>query len=282
MTRTLLLAALSVGMMGCASQLPLPEDDGRYQAPPSDIIAASGEDETVLPAELLAASNPTVDPSPRARAPMSPPLRQRQPKPGTIFGEAAPVAEDNPVDLKDETQLIVAPTTFTPAVPVTATNADMTAVPPQTAPLDFTADASPVPLETLGVEERTAIEAFIAQVNEERDALGFPPLTYSAALSGIATGHVAYLAHIQDVTSEDANGRGIGQRLLRHDYLPNVAGSLVAGGYADYMDAFDSWRSNKVEFSRLLLRHASDIGVARVTDPTSRYYAYIEVIVAGH
>ena len=59
-----------------------------------------------------------------------------------------------------------------------------------------------------------------------------------------------------------------------------MAGSLVSGGYSQFEKALESWQSNDLQRSRLLMEGATDMGFAVISDRRSTYGFYIETIVA--
>lgn len=120
----------------------------------------------------------------------------------------------------------------------------------------------------------------VAAVNALRVENGLEPLTYNAELSQVAKAHVIDLAARGEVTARDSEGRGIGERLELAGLEPLMAGSLVSGGYSQFEKALESWQSNDLQRSRLLMEGATDMGFAVISDRRSTYGFYIETIVA--
>lgn len=128
---------------------------------------------------------------------------------------------------------------------------------------------------------KMAAEKAVAAVNKMRADAGLEPLTLNAQLNEIAQAHVIDLAARGEVSALDRDGKGIGERLTEAGYEPQVAGSLVSGGYATFDEALESWNANELQRSRLLMEGASDMGFAVISDRRSTYGFYIEAIVAG-
>ena len=97
----------------------------------------------------------------------------------------------------------------------------------------------------------------------------------------VAEAHVLELAARGEVTALNSEGQGIGERLAAVGMTPEVAGSLVSGGYTNFENALASWKANPVQRSRLLIEGAKEVGFGVVSDRTSTYGIYMELIITG-
>lgn len=125
-----------------------------------------------------------------------------------------------------------------------------------------------------------AAERAVSTLNAYRAENGLPPLQYNEELSRIAEAHVVDLAARGEVTARNRDGQGIGERLQAAGLAPKVAGSLVSGGYATFEGALESWKANEVQRQRLLIEAAGEVGFAVISDRTSTYGIYMELIIA--
>lgn len=126
-----------------------------------------------------------------------------------------------------------------------------------------------------------AAERAVSTLNAYRVENGLPPVQYSEELSHIAEAHVVDLAARGEVTARNRDGQGIGERLQAAGLSPKVAGSLVSGGYTTFEGALDSWKANAVQRERLLIKEAGEVGFAVISDRTSTYGVYMELIITG-
>lgn len=129
--------------------------------------------------------------------------------------------------------------------------------------------------------QRQAGAQALNAVNQIRLRNELQPLQYSPFLSAVAQAQVVELAEREVVSSMNKLGDGVGQRLEEAGYRPDVAGSLVAGGYQKFDQALASWLSNPNQRSRLLAADADEFGFSIITDRRSTYGTYMEVIVAS-
>ncbi|WP_370336579.1 CAP domain-containing protein [Parvularcula marina] len=140
--------------------------------------------------------------------------------------------------------------------------------------------AAPAPADD-EVMHLLAAERVVASVNAYRAENGLAPLAYNEGLSDVAEAHVLELAARGEVTALNAEGQGIGERLAAVGMTPEVAGSLVSGGYTNFENALASWKANPVQRSRLLIEGAKEVGFGVVSDRTSTYGIYMELIITG-
>ncbi|MEM6649562.1 MAG: CAP domain-containing protein [Pseudomonadota bacterium] len=145
--------------------------------------------------------------------------------------------------------------------------------------------AQPAPAimgEDINSLQRAAGEKALIAMNQFRLANGAPPLRLDDRLSRLAQDHVMDLSIRKEVSSNSRNGQGIGVRLLNAG-LTDIAsgGSLVAGGYTDIENALAAWQQNEKRRGQLLNEEVSLLGFAVISDPTSPYGTYMEMIIAA-
>lgn len=135
----------------------------------------------------------------------------------------------------------------------------------------------------LSSAKMTALDAAnaVSAINAYRAKFGMKPLRYNSKLSQIAESHVNDLARRGEVSALTPRGEGIGKRLIKSGYRPNVAGSLVSGGYDSFEAALAEWQTTDMQRSKLLIESADQVGVAFVADRNSPYVYYIETIIAS-
>ena len=121
----------------------------------------------------------------------------------------------------------------------------------------------------------------LAAINDLRARYGAGPLRYDPALSAVALAHARDLAARGEVASTSSGGAGVLSRARAMGAEPALAGSLVAGGYADVASALATWRGDKAQRDRLLLAEADTLGLALVEDRRSPFRYYVEAIVAA-
>lgn len=126
--------------------------------------------------------------------------------------------------------------------------------------------------------QQAAAALALTQVNAYRAEYGLTPLTLNTDLSVIALSHVVDMAAREVVSTRQADGASVMDRLEVAEIKMGSAASLVAGGYGSFAEAMGSWKTDPVQRQRLLMPDAAEMGFAVITDKRSKYGTYYEVI----
>ena len=280
---------------GPALPSPAPSDDGRPGGTPT--IAPPADFARTAPAP----SRPAPLPSEPAVEAFDPYFAAGADAPGARVGAPATVgaapapsplpADDAPFALRGD-GTPSAPSADVPPVPAGQPAYPLDPVPaaePETvlADLDAAPTAIALPVAQAGQSEGLPDayvadpEGTLAAINALRDRYGAGPLRYDPTLSAVALAHARDMAGRGEVAATGPDGEGVLARARAMGVSPTVAGSLVAGGYADVPAALATWRGDKAQRDRLLLAEADRLGLALVEDRRSPFRYYIEAIVAA-
>ena len=192
-------------------------------------------------------------------------------------------ADDAPYALRGD----AAPAAPAPSAAIPPAPAGQPAYPLDPVASDPLPEAPALPTAQAGQSEGLA-DAYVADpagtlstINALRARYGLRPLRYDPVLSAVALAHARELAARGEVASTSSTGQGVLGRARAMGAEPTLAGSLVAGGYADVPSALATWRGDKAQRDRLLLAEADTLGLALVEDRRSPFRYYIEAIVAA-
>jgi uncharacterized protein YkwD len=118
-------------------------------------------------------------------------------------------------------------------------------------------------------------------INELRHGKGLAPLTHSAELTRAAQMQAANLARTGALTHIGNDGSTPLDRVRRTGYKPRMAAENIAGGQTTVVDAIRSWRESDSHLHNLLLRDATQMGIAQVNDPRSGMRTYWTLVLAA-
>ena len=118
-------------------------------------------------------------------------------------------------------------------------------------------------------------------VNALRRAHGLGPLRHEAHLTAAAQSQAANLARTGVLGHVGADGSTPIDRVRRAGYDPRVAAENVAGGQTSFAQALQMWRDGPSHEQNLLIADVRDVGIAELSDPSSRYKTYWVLVVAA-
>ena len=121
----------------------------------------------------------------------------------------------------------------------------------------------------------------IAVINELRHAKGLPALTISAELTRAAHLQATTIARLGKLAHVGPNGSTPLDRVRRTGYRPRMAAENIAAGQATVGDAIASWRGSDMHLRNLLLPDATQLGIARVDDPTTNLRTIWTLVLAA-
>lgn len=119
-----------------------------------------------------------------------------------------------------------------------------------------------------------------AMITDHRRNHGLGPVRADARLAEVARELAASMAARDEVRVSLA-AAPIGERLRRRGYtVITAADETVSAGYRTLAEAFSGWRSSPSHDRILRLRGATQLGIATVAAPHSRFRVYWALIMA--
>jgi uncharacterized protein YkwD len=131
--------------------------------------------------------------------------------------------------------------------------------------------AAPAPADGLTGEEA----AFLALINDYRQAHGLTPLTVQPHLTAAARWHSDDMAANRYFSHTDSEGRDPFRRMADFGYTANTwKGENIAAGYGTAAQVFAGWKSSPGHNANMLNAHFQTIGIGRIHLDGSPYRTY--------
>lgn len=117
-------------------------------------------------------------------------------------------------------------------------------------------------------------------INSYRRAQGVGEVRLSPALSSLAKGYAASLAtNARKQTKVKPDGR-LKTRLKAAGYEAADISESVTAGYHTFAEAFSGWRDSPPHRKTMLMRNATEMGIAAVYAPGTKYKVYWVLVMA--
>lgn len=124
-------------------------------------------------------------------------------------------------------------------------------------------------------------EEAVGAINAYRAAHSLAPLVLDARLSRAALDHSRDLARHDRIGHKGSDGTNPWQRVARAGYRPMLAAENVGAGQASFAEVLKGWQASRSHNRNLLLPDATQMGIALVHDPATRYRTFW-TLVLGH
>jgi uncharacterized protein YkwD len=142
-------------------------------------------------------------------------------------------------------------------------------------------DRTPVFYRDLSMPGATVDQRMAAaMITDHRRNHGLGPVVADARLSEIARDLAAAMA-ARDEVRESLRAAPLNDRLRRRGYtVITTADETVSAGYRTLAEAFSGWRSSPSHDRIMRLRGATQLGIATVPAPSSRFRVYWALVMA--
>lgn len=116
-------------------------------------------------------------------------------------------------------------------------------------------------------------------INSYRARQGLGPLALDVKLTKAARRHSADLARRDRISHRGSDGSDPWTRVKRAGYRPRLAAENVGTGQMSLAEVFRGWQDSPGHNKNLLLPDATEMGIALVTDPDSRYGTFWTLVL---
>lgn len=130
-------------------------------------------------------------------------------------------------------------------------------------------------------EDGTEVDAQAAQsmISGYRQNNGLPPVVVDAALMKLAAEQARSMAQ-RDKLDHSAS-RSFNERIKAFGYTPKIAAENIGAGYHTLAEAFSGWRDSPPHRANMLLKEATQMGIAAAYAPASKYKVFWSLILAA-
>lgn len=125
------------------------------------------------------------------------------------------------------------------------------------------------------------IDIAVSELNAYRAEYGLGPVTLNSKLIAASDVHSKDLAVHGNAAHEGSDGSTHSDRVQRQGYYFTVAGENVATGQKSWDKVFQAWKDSPGHNENLLLREATEFGIALVFEPTTTYTTYWTMLMAA-
>lgn len=138
--------------------------------------------------------------------------------------------------------------------------------------------------EAIGEAEQIAAldpQLAVQMVNSYRAQNGLPPLYLNPLLSQAARTHSQDLAQNDRISHFGSDGSDALERIRRAGYDPVLTAENVGTGQRSLEDVMESWKSSDEQNANLLLSNATEMGIAMVHNPDSKFKTFWTFVVSS-
>ena len=118
-------------------------------------------------------------------------------------------------------------------------------------------------------------------INAYRRKKGLAPLTLNARLTRAAMAHSRDLARYDRISHHGSDGSDPWDRVKRTGYRPRLAAENVGTGQANLQEVFKGWQDSPGHNANLLLKDATQMGIALVYDPKTEYRTFWTLVLGS-
>lgn len=116
-------------------------------------------------------------------------------------------------------------------------------------------------------------------INSYRAESGLPPLTLEKHLTRAARSHSKDLAKGDRISHRGSDGSDPWSRVKVTGYKPKLAAENVGAGQMSFAEVLQGWKDSPGHNRNLLLKSATQMGIALVVDPRSRYRTFWTLVM---
>ncbi len=132
----------------------------------------------------------------------------------------------------------------------------------------------PAPQQLAAAPPKLDQETARTTINAYRAHHGLRPLVIEARLTRAAELHAHDLAAHDRISHSGTDGSDPWQRLRRTGYNPRVVAENVGAGQTSLAEVIKGWQESPGHDANLLLADATEMGIALVYDPNTRYRTF--------
>ncbi len=131
--------------------------------------------------------------------------------------------------------------------------------------------------------DRVRLDAVKARdlINAYRRKKGLPPLSLSAKLTRAAMAHSRDLARFDRISHHGSDGSDPWDRVKRSGYRARLAAENVGTGQASLREVLRGWQNSPGHNANLLLKDATQMGIALVYDPKTEYRTFWTLVLGA-
>jgi uncharacterized protein YkwD len=118
-----------------------------------------------------------------------------------------------------------------------------------------------------------------AAINRYRSQKGMKPLVLNAKLTHAAESHSVDLAQHDTISHKGSDGSNPWKRIERAGYRPRLAAENVGAGQRSLAEVIQGWKDSPGHDRNLLLPDATQMGIALVKDPATRYGTFWTLVL---
>ncbi len=137
-----------------------------------------------------------------------------------------------------------------------------------------------VPAQRIALSQVTlAPEAARAMINEYRADHGLKPVALAAKLTSAASAHARDMARQDRISHRGSDGSDPWARVDQTGYGARLAAENVGAGQRSFAEVLQGWKASPGHNRNLLLRDATQMGIALATRPESRYKTFWTLVM---
>lgn len=119
----------------------------------------------------------------------------------------------------------------------------------------------------------------LQMINSYRAESGLPPLTIEKHLTRAARRHSKDLAKGDRISHRGSDGSDPWSRVKVTGYTPKLAAENVGAGQMSFAEVLQGWKDSPGHNRNLLLKNATQMGIALVIEPRTRYRTFWTLVM---
>lgn len=118
-------------------------------------------------------------------------------------------------------------------------------------------------------------------INAYRREKGLKPVALNSRLTKAAMAHSRDLARFDRISHHGSDGSDPWDRVKRSGYRAKLAAENVGTGQANLKEVFKGWQNSPGHNANLLLKDATEMGIALVYDPKTEYRTFWTLVLGS-
>ncbi len=124
-----------------------------------------------------------------------------------------------------------------------------------------------------------APEAARAMINHYRARHGLKPVSLAAKLTSAAAAHARDMARQDRISHRGSDGSDPWARVAQTGYGARLAAENIGAGQRSFAEVLQGWKRSPGHNRNLLLRDATNMGIALATRPVGRYRTFWTLVM---